>query len=85
MARPSSVRFRPGEMTAITRQEPNPGIHLEAMEEAENKGSKPEEIRYARLAGLPKREHSERILGYCRKWYTTAYHNKRKTRTPRIL
>ena len=63
----------------------NTDVYLEVMEEAENKGSKPEEIRYARLAGLPKREHSERLLGYCRKWYTTAYRNKRKTRTPRIL
>ena len=63
----------------------NTDVYLEVMEEAENKGSKPEEIRYARLAGLPKREHSERLLGYCRKWYITAYHNKRKTCTQGVL
>lgn len=40
--------------------EKNTDVHLEAMEEAENKGSKPKEIGYARMAGLPKREHSQR-------------------------
>ena len=33
----------------------NTDVYLEAMEEAENKGGKPKEIGYARLAGLPKR------------------------------
>ena len=63
----------------------NTDVYLEAMEEAENKGSKPKEIGYARMAGLPKREHSERLLGCCRKWYITSYHNKRKTCTQGIL
>ena len=31
----------------------NTDVYPEAMEEAENKGVKPEEIGYARLAGLP--------------------------------
>ena len=30
-------------------------VYLEAMEEAENKGGKSEEIGYARMAGLPQR------------------------------
>ena len=63
----------------------NTNVYLEAMEEAENKGGKPEEIGNARMAGLPKRKHSKRLLGCCRKWYITSYHNKRKTCTPRIL
>ena len=31
----------------------NTNVYLEAMEEAENKGGKPKEIGYARMAGLP--------------------------------
>ena len=54
----------------------NTNVYLEAMEVTENKGGKPEEIGYARLAGLPKRKHSQRLLGCCRKWYITSYHNK---------
>ena len=52
----------------------NTNVYLEAMEEAENKSGKPEEIGYARLAGLQKRKHSKRLLGCCRKWYITSYH-----------
>lgn len=63
----------------------NTDVYLEAVEAAENKGRKPEEIGYARLAGLPEREHSERLLGCRRKWYITSYHNKRKTCTQGIL
>ena len=60
-------------------------VYLEAVEEAENEGNKPKEARNARLAGLPKREHPKRILGYCRKRYVDTYHNKRKTCTQGIL
>lgn len=63
----------------------NTNVYLEAVEEAENEGNKPKEVRNARLAGLPKREHPKRILGYCRKWYIDTYHNKRKTCTQGIL
>ena len=35
----------------------NTDVYLEAMEEAENKGRKPKEIRNAPVAGLPKRKH----------------------------
>ena len=63
----------------------NTDVYLEAMEEAKNKGGKPKEIGYARMAGLPKRKHSERLLGCCKKWHITSYHNKRKTCTPGIL
>ena len=38
-------------------------MYMETMEDAKNKGGKPEEIGYARMAGLPKRKHSERRLG----------------------
>ena len=57
----------------------------EAVEEDENKGRKPKEIRNARMAGLPKRKHTERILGCCRKRNIKPHHYKRKTCTPRIL
>ena len=40
----------------------NTNVYLEAMEVTENKGGKPEEIGHARLAGLPKRKHSKRLL-----------------------
>ena len=40
-------------------------VYLEAVEVAENEGRKPKEIRDARLEGIPKRKHSERLLGYC--------------------
>ena len=51
-------------------------VYLEAMEKAENEGSKPKEIGYARMAGIPKRKHLKRLLGCCRKRYITSYHNK---------
>ena len=43
----------------------NTDVYLEAMEEAENKGGKSEEIGYARMAGLPQRKHAQRLLGCC--------------------
>ena len=67
----------------VTQKDTN--VYLEAMEAAENKGREPKEIRNARLASLPKRKHSKRLLGCCRKWYINTYHNKRKTCTPRLL
>ena len=54
----------------------NTNVYPEALEEAENKGGKPEEIGYARLVGLPKRKHSQRLLGCCRKRYITYHNNK---------
>ena len=47
----------------------NTNVYLEAVEEAENEGDKPKEVRNARMAGLPKRKHSKRVLANCRKWY----------------
>ena len=44
----------------------NTNVYLEAVEVAENEGRKSKEIRDARLEGIPKRKHSERLLGYCR-------------------
>ena len=43
----------------------NTNVHLEAVEVAENKGGKPKEIGNARLDGIQKRKHSERLLGSC--------------------
>ena len=60
-------------------------VYLEAVEVAENESGEPKKIRNARMAGIPKRKHSKRILGYCRKWNINTYHNKRKTCTPWIL
>ena len=54
----------------------NTDVHLEAMEITWNKGKESDEARDARVASLPKRKHSQRLLGYCRKWYFTTYHNK---------
>ena len=63
----------------------NTDVHLEAVEAAENEGFQPKEIGNARLVGIPKREHSERLLGCCWQWYLTTHHHKRKTCTPWIL
>ena len=41
-------------------------VYLETVEVAEDKSGEPKEIRDARLEGIPKRKHSERLLGYCR-------------------
>ncbi len=50
----------------------NTNVYLKAMEESENKGGKPNKLGMPELQGLLKREHSERLLDYCRKWYITA-------------
>ena len=60
-------------------------VYLEAVEVAENESGKPKKIRNARMAGIPKRKHSKRILGYCGQRNTYTHHNKQKTCTPRIL
>ena len=53
----------------------NTNVYLEAVEEAENEGDKPKEVRNARMAGLPKRKYPKRLLGCCRKWDTEPHHN----------
>ena len=63
----------------------NTNVYLEAVEVAKNESSKPKEIRNARLDGVPKREHSKRLLGGCWEWNTHPHHYKRKTCTPWIL
>ena len=47
----------------VTQKDTN--VYLEAVEVAENEGGKPKEIRNARMASIPKRKHSKRVLGYC--------------------
>ena len=59
----------------------NTNVYLETVEEAENKGNKLKEVGNSRMVGVPKQQHSKRILGYCGKWYIDTYHNKRKTCT----
>ena len=55
---------RYGEMErVVTPTDTN--VYLEAVEVAENEGSESQEIGNARLDGIPKRKHSERLLGYC--------------------
>ena len=49
----------------------NTNVYLEAMEKAENEGSKPKE-----MAGILKWKHLKRLLGCCRKRYITSYYNK---------
>ena len=44
----------------------NTNVYLEAVEVAENEGGEPKEIGNARVDGIPKRKHSERLLGCCR-------------------
>lgn len=56
-------------------------VHLETVEEAQNARDEPEEAGNAGLAGLPKREHAQRLLGGCRKRYSHTHNNKQKTRT----
>ena len=63
----------------------NTDVHMEAVEGAANKGGEPEKTGDARMDGIPKREHSQRILGGCRQRNINTHHNKRKTCTPRIL
>ena len=60
-------------------------VYLEAVEVTENEGEEPEKIGNARMDGIPKRKHPERLLGCCGKWDTYPYHYKRKTCTLGIL
>ena len=66
----------------VTEKDTN--VYPEAVEAAGNEGREPKEIRDARLASIPKRKHSKRLLGCCGEWNTYTYHNKRKTCTPWI-
>jgi hypothetical protein len=58
---------------------------LPSVEETQNTCSEPEEAGHAGLAGLSKREHTQRVLGGCKKWYSYSHDYKQKTRTGRIL
>ena len=60
-------------------------VHLETVEEAQNAREEPDDAGDAELAGLPKWEHTQGLLGCCRKWYSIAHNYKQKTRTGRIL
>ena len=73
--RNSGNEERYGKVERVASQK-DTNVHLEAVEIAENEGGEPKEIRNARLAGIPERKHSERVLGCCGKWYINPYHNK---------
>ena len=62
-----------------------PDVHMETMEEAQNARKEPEEVGDAGLAGLPKREFTQGLLGGCGKWNSHTHNYKQKTRTGRIL
>ena len=72
----SSGHRKPDEKLERVATPKNTNVYLEAVEEAENEGNKPKEVRNARLAGLPKREHPKRILDYCKEWDIDPHHNK---------
>ena len=63
----------------------NPHVHLEAMEEAENQGAKPTEVRHPCLAGLPIGEYLPGLLESSRKWNSQPLYYQRKACTGRIL
>jgi hypothetical protein len=62
-----------------------PHVHLEAMEEAENKDTKLKEIRNTGVAGIPMGQFPTGLLAHCWKCGFTAVYNERKARTGGIL
>ena len=64
---------------------PNPGIHLEAMEEAENQTSKPDEIKSSREFRQDGGIQQTRVLVYGGNWSCEKGYNERKTHTRGIL
>ena len=84
LLRNSGNEERYGEVERVASTE-NTNVYLEAVEVAENEGGKPKEIRNARMASIPKRKYSKRLLGCCGEWNTYTYHYKQKTCTPWIL
>ena len=82
--RNSGNEERYGEVERVASPK-NTNVYLEAVEVAENEGGKPKEIRNARVASIPKRKYSKRLLGYCGERNTYTYHYKQKTCTPWIL
>ncbi len=64
---------------------PNPGIHLETMEEAENQTPKPDEIEGSRVFRQNGGIQQARILVYGEHRSREKRHNKRKTHTRGIL
>lgn len=59
----SSGHRKPDEKLERVATPKNTNVYLEAVEEAENEDNKPKEVRNARLAGLPKREHPKKDIG----------------------
>ena len=63
----------------------NPHVHLEAMEEAENQGAKPTEVRHPCVAGQPMGEYPLGLLESSWKWNSQPLYYQRKARTGRVL
>lgn len=57
---------------------PFPDVHLETVEEAKDACYEPKEVRHAGLAGLPKREYTQRLLGCYWKWHSHAHDNEQR-------
>ena len=64
---------------------PNPGIYLEAMEEAENQTEKPYEVGCAGILHIYGCQQSKGLLVYGEHRSREKRHNKRKTHTRGIL
>ncbi len=72
--RNSGYEERNGKVERVASQT-NTNVYLEAVEVAEDEGYQPEKARNARLVGIQKREHSQRLLG-CRRQYASFRHHK---------
>lgn len=60
-------------------------VHLETVEKAANKSTKPAEAGDTGMAGLPVGQFPSRVLAHRRKSSVVSFYNKQKARTGRIL
>lgn len=63
----------------------NPYVHLETVEEIENQGAEPEEVRHPWVAGLPVGEYPPGLPESSRKRNPQPHDYQRKARTGRVL
>ena len=60
-------------------------LHLETMEETQNKSKESHTIGDTRVAGMGSKQLPESLLAHGKEWSCTKGYLKRKTRTGRIL